>query len=80
MIDKYARYARDGIERSEGWLLGVCAGIANSWDISVAVVRVVGLVALFWFPQLTVTAYLLLWLLVYRTSNQRSTESASESL
>lgn len=80
MIDKFAHYTRDGIERSDGWLLGVCAGIANSWDINVAVVRVVGLVALFWIPQLTVTAYLLLWLLVYRTSDQRSADSASDSL
>ncbi|HLT91341.1 MAG TPA: PspC domain-containing protein [Woeseiaceae bacterium] len=48
------RFYRD---RENGWLFGVCAGIADYFDVSAVVVRVIAVVGLFLFFWPTVLAY-----------------------
>lgn len=44
-------------DRENGWLFGVCAGIADYCDVGVAVVRLIVVVALYLFFWPTVLVY-----------------------
>lgn len=44
-------------DRENGWLFGVCAGIADYFDVSAGVVRVIAVVSLFLFFWPTVLVY-----------------------
>jgi phage shock protein C len=50
------RYARD---RSNGKVLGVCAGLARSIDYDPTLIRALALLALLLFGPITLLAYLL---------------------
>lgn len=44
-------------DRENGWLFGVCAGIADYFDVSPGIVRLIAVVALFLFFWPTVLVY-----------------------
>lgn len=44
-------------DRENGWIFGVCAGLADHFDVSAGVVRLVAVVSLFLFFWPTVLAY-----------------------
>ncbi len=52
------------LNKQRGWLLGVCAGLADYWRTEPAIVRVVVVVCGLFLPKLTVAAYLVAWLLL----------------
>lgn len=45
-------------DRENGWIFGVCAGIADRYNLSVGVVRVIAVVSLLVFFWLTAAIYL----------------------
>ena len=50
--------------RKEGWIAGVCAGLANYFDTDPAFVRVAPLLSALFLPPLPITAYLIAWLVL----------------
>lgn len=52
------------LDRREGWIAGVCAGIANYLDTDPAFVRVAVAVSALFFPKLTIAAYLIAWIVL----------------
>ena len=56
----------DALGDSKGWLCGVCAGIANRWNIEVAIVRIVVVIAALFAPAVTIAVYLVAWLVFFR--------------
>ena len=52
------------LDKRNGWIAGVCAGIANRLRIDPAVVRVAVVVTGLFLPQLTIAAYLIAWLVL----------------
>ena len=51
-------------DRENGWLFGVCAGIADQFNLNLTMVRVIAVVSLLLFFWLTAAVYLGLTLLV----------------
>lgn len=45
-------------DRENGWIFGVCAGVADKFDLHVGTVRLVAVIALLLFFWLTVFIYL----------------------
>ena len=62
------------LDRRNGWVAGVCAGIARALDTDAAFVRV-GLVvlALFW-TKLAIGAYLIAWIVLDETPRHDGAE------
>ena len=56
----------DMLEDQEGWICGVCAGIANKLNIDAAIVRIGVIVLALIVPVMTIAAYLIAWLLFFR--------------
>lgn len=52
------------LDSRNGWLAGVCAGLANYFATDPAIIRVGMLVSGLFFPKLVIAAYLLAWLLL----------------
>lgn len=52
------------LDSREGWIAGVCAGIANYLDTDPAFVRVAVVISALFLPKLTVAGYLLAWLVL----------------
>lgn len=52
------------LDSRNGWLAGVCAGLANYFATDPAIIRVGTLVSGLFFPKLVIAAYLLAWLLL----------------
>ena len=52
------------LDRKNGWIAGVCAGIANRMRIDAAIVRVAVIVTGLFLPKLVVGAYLIAWLVL----------------
>lgn len=52
------------LDPHEGWIAGVCAGLANYLRTDPAFVRVGTLVTALFLPKLTIAAYLIAWLLL----------------
>jgi phage shock protein C len=52
------------LDKNNGWIFGVCAGLANSMRLDPTFVRVGVIVSGLFFPKLVVASYLLLWLLL----------------
>ena len=48
----------------QGWLGGVCAGLANFVNLDPIFVRIAVVVAAIFFPKITIAAYLIAWLLL----------------
>lgn len=60
-----------------GRLMGVCAGVADELGCNVNLVRVIAVIALFWFGVVTLTAYLVLgFLLPAGTDMRRDVDEA----
>ncbi len=72
MTRRYSRLRRD---RAEGWLGGVCAGIARTLGIDPAFVRVGFVVAAVCFTKITLGAYIVAWILM-RPSDEISAHDA----
>lgn len=52
------------LDSREGWIAGVCAGIARYLDTDPAFVRVAVIIAALFMPKLTAAAYLIAWLVL----------------
>ena len=52
------------LDSREGWIAGVCAGIARYLDTDPAFVRVAVIITALFMPKLTVAAYLIAWLVL----------------
>lgn len=72
MSDRYSRLRRD---RTEGWLGGVCAGIARYFGIDPAFIRVGFVVAAVFFTKITIGVYIVAWILM-RPSKEITPQSA----
>jgi phage shock protein C len=51
-------------DRENGWIFGVCAGLADRFNLQVGTVRVLAVISLLVFFWLTVTIYLAATLLI----------------
>ena len=51
-------------DRENGWIFGVCAGIADRFNFSIATLRIIAVVCLFLFFWPTVLAYVFATLLI----------------
>ena len=58
------RHRRLRLDPREGWIAGVCAGLANYLNTDPAFVRVATVVTGLFLPKLVVAAYLIAWLLL----------------
>jgi phage shock protein C len=56
--------ARFFLDRRNGWIAGVCAGVARSLDTDPAFLRVGFVLALLFMPKLAIGAYLVAWILL----------------
>ena len=52
------------LDRQNGWIAGVCAGLANRLRIDPAVVRVATVVTGLFLPKAVIAAYLIAWLVL----------------
>jgi phage shock protein C len=52
------------LDSRNGWLAGVCAGLANYFTTDPAIIRVGALVSGLFFPKVVIAAYLIAWLLL----------------
>lgn len=52
------------LDSREGWIAGVCAGIARYLDTDPAFARVAVIIAALFMPKLTAAAYLIAWLVL----------------
>lgn len=52
------------LDRRNGWLAGVCAGVARSLDTDPAFLRVAFVLAGLVVPKLAIGAYLIAWILL----------------
>ena len=52
------------LDKRNGWVAGVCAGIANRLSIDPAIVRVAAIVAGLFLPKPVIAAYLIAWLVL----------------
>lgn len=58
--------SRITLDPRNGWIAGVCAGVANFLATDPAFVRVAVVVSALFFPKLTIAAYLVAWLVLDR--------------
>ena len=56
--------SRIHLDKDNGWVFGVCAGIANYWRVDPAIVRVGVLVTGLFFPKVVIASYLIAWLIL----------------
>ena len=56
--------SRITLDSRNGWIAGVCAGVANFLDTDPAFVRVAVAVSGLFFPKVTIAAYLVAWLVL----------------
>lgn len=52
------------LDKKNGWIAGVCAGLANFFHTDPAFVRVAAIVAALFMPKIAIAAYLIIWLLL----------------
>lgn len=52
------------LDKDNGWIFGVCAGLANTLHLDAAIVRVGVVVTGLFFPKLVIAAYLVIWLVL----------------
>lgn len=52
------------LDKKNGWIAGVFAGLANYLDTDPAFVRVAAIIAALFFPKLMIATYLVAWLLL----------------
>lgn len=51
-------------DRENGWIFGVCAGIADRFNLNTGAIRIIALVSLLLFPFVTGLAYIAAVLLI----------------
>ena len=56
--------SRIQLDKDNGWIFGVCAGLANYWRLDPTIVRVGTLVAALFFHKIVIAAYLIAWLIL----------------
>ena len=72
------------LDKDNGWIFGVCAGIANYCRLDPAIVRVGVLVTGLFLPKIVMATYLITWLilddrsLLYR-NQERSSDRKTET-
>jgi len=64
----------------KGIIAGVCAGIADYFDIDVLVVRIVTVASIFFFGGLTVFLYISAWILLATRPVAKETKPADETV
>ena len=52
------------LDRKEGWIAGVCAGLANYFDTDPDFAPVATIISALFLPKLTISAYLIAWLVL----------------
>lgn len=52
--------------RADGWLGGICAGIARYFSIPALFVRLAVVLAALFFPKIVIAAYIIAWILLYK--------------
>ena len=52
------------LDKKNGWIAGVCAGLANYLQTDPSIVRVAGVVTALFLPKLMIALYLVAWLLL----------------
>jgi len=52
------------LDKKNGWIAGVCAGIARRTGVDPVIVRAAAIVSGVFLPKITIAAYLLAWLLL----------------
>lgn len=62
-----------------GKLMGVCAGVAEYFDWNVTLIRILAIIALFWFSALTLVAYLILGFLLPTKTDEEYGRSVRRS-
>ena len=70
--------SRFRLDKDNGWIFGVCAGLANYLHTDPVYVRVGALIAAVFFTKTVIAAYLVLWLLLDERSTTRH-RSTSET-
>jgi len=61
-LDRLRR--RITLDSREGWIAGVCAGLARYLNTDPAFVRVAVIISALFMPKLTIAAYLIAWLVL----------------
>ena len=56
------------LDKKNGWIAGVFAGLANYLDTDPAFVRVAAIITALFFPKLMIATYLVAWLLLNNTN------------
>ena len=52
------------LDKANGWVAGVCAGLAAAWRLDPALVRVALVVAALFAPTLIIAVYLVAWVVL----------------
>lgn len=52
------------LDRRNGWIAGVCAGLANRFRTDPVIVRIGVVIAALFFPKTAIACYLLAWLVL----------------
>ena len=52
------------LDKKNGWIAGVCAGLAGRLGIDAAIVRVAVIVTGLFLPKIVIGAYLIAWLVL----------------
>jgi phage shock protein PspC (stress-responsive transcriptional regulator) len=52
------------LDKDNGWIFGVCAGLANYWRLDPAFTRIGMLVTALFFPKVMIATYLVAWLIL----------------
>ena len=65
---------------SEGWIGGVCAGLAEHWDVPNWVIRLAALALLMFTGTLAFWLYVLAWFAIVPKASRWSAESVGERL
>ena len=52
------------VDKDNGWIFGVCAGLANFSGLDPALVRVGAAIGALFMPKIVIAGYLLAWLLL----------------
>jgi phage shock protein C len=52
------------LDSREGWIAGVCAGVARYLDTDPAFVRVAVIISALFMPKVTAAVYLIAWLVL----------------
>lgn len=75
--DDYGRAQRFHRDSRHGRLMGVCAGVADELGCNVTLVRIIAVIALFWFGVVTLAVYVVLgFLLPARTDMRHDVDEA----